>query len=142
MPEVRRQIHSGTDADTVFAYLVDFENATQWDSGTLRCDRTSGDGGPGTTYRNVSSFMGREVTLEYTVEKVDAPHFVIVGRSGNTTSTDAITVTPSGTGCVVDYRAQFEFGGLTRLLTPLLIPALQRLGDKTERTLHDALEQL
>lgn len=142
MPEIYRRIQTRTDAAVVFDYLTDFENAVEWDSGTRSCVRIDGDGGVGTTYRNVSSFMGREVTLEYTVEKVDAPHFVIVGRSGNTTSTDAITVTPSGTGCVVDYRAQFEFGGLTRLLTPLLIPALQRLGDKTERTLHDALEQL
>ena len=77
----------------VLAYLADFRNAPEWDSGTVRCDRISGDGGVGTIYHNVSTFAGREVELDYIVESVDHERFVIVGRNSTTTSRDTITVT-------------------------------------------------
>ena len=33
----------------VFAYLADFTTTTEWDPGTVRTTRESGDGGVGTT---------------------------------------------------------------------------------------------
>ena len=49
----------------VFDFLSDFENTEKWDPGTIETRRLSGDGGVGTTYRNRSRFMKREVELEY-----------------------------------------------------------------------------
>ena len=46
----------------VFAYLSDFTTTTEWDPGTVRTTRESGDGGIGTRYRNVSRFLGRETS--------------------------------------------------------------------------------
>ena len=54
-----RTISTRWDPASVFTYLLDFENAEEWDAGTVSCRRTSGDGGVGTHYRNVSEFRGR-----------------------------------------------------------------------------------
>ena len=142
MPTLRRTISTTTPADRVFPYLADFTNATEWDSGTVACKRVSGDGGPGTVYRNVSRFMGRDVELEYTVEQAAPPVVELVGRQGGTTSRDTITITPSGDGTVVEYRADFEFSGPAKLLGPLIRIPLERLAAETERTLKEALDRL
>ncbi len=55
----------GDDArpERVFAYLADFTHTEEWDPGTVRTHRVSGDGGVGTTYANTSRFLGRETDL-------------------------------------------------------------------------------
>lgn len=138
---VERTIRTSTSAEEVFPYLADFRNATEWDAGTVSCERVSGDGGPGTTYKNVSKFAGNTVELEYTTEEVSAPRFVIVGRNKTTTSHDTITVRPDGTGAEVTYRADFEFTGLARFLGPVMTPLLGRLGDRTAAQLKEALDR-
>ena len=142
MTTLRRTVRTDAAPEDVFPYLADFRNAPEWDSGTVSCDRVSGDGGPGTVYRNVSTFAGRKVALDYTVECAERPQFVIVGRNSTTTSRDTITVVPSGTGSEVDYLAEFSFSGPARLLGPLMKPLLDRLGDRTAQTLAVALAQL
>lgn len=143
MPVVRRTVSTRTAPGPVFAYLADFANATEWDSGTVSCHRVSGDGGPGTVYRNVSRFMGRTVSLDYTVEVRDEPTFVVVGRNATTVGRDTIVVRPTdGGGSQVDYVADFAFSGVIRWITPLLVPALERLGNETARTLAESLDRL
>lgn len=143
MTTIERTVTTSTAPDTVFTYLVDFENATEWDSGTLSCVKVSGDGGVGTVYRNVSTFAGNQVSLEYTVEVVDQPEFVIVGRNETTTSRDTITVTPAGDGgSVVAYTAEFTFSGMVRFISPVLGPLLGRLGDRTAAQLKSTLDSL
>ena len=82
---IERTVTTTAAPEKVFPYLVDFRNATEWDSGTESCERVSGDGGPGTVYKNVSKFAGNTVELEYTVDAVEQPRFVIVGRNDTTT---------------------------------------------------------
>ncbi len=93
-------------------------------------------------YHNVSQFAGNSVELDYTVEEVAQPRFVIVGRNATTTSRDTITVTPSGGGSQVVYRADFTFTGLARFAGPVMKPLLERLGDKTAAQLRAALDRL
>ena len=143
MTTIERTITTTTPPAKVFPYLVDFSHATEWDSGTKSCELVSGDGGPGTVYRNVSQFAGNEVELDYTVETVDEPTFVIVGRNESTTSRDTVTVTPHGrSGSTVVYSAEFTFAGVTKLATPLLKPLLDRLGDRTAAQLKTTLDRL
>ncbi len=142
MTTLHRTVRTAAPPDLVFSYLVDFGNAMDWDYGTVWCERVSGDGGPGTVYHNVSRFAGRTVELDYTVESVEQPRFVVVGRNTTTTSRDTITVTPDGAGSLVDYSAEFSFTGPARYLGPLMSPLLNRLGDQTEDTLRAALATL
>lgn len=137
---IQRTVRTSWDARSVFDYLLDFENAVEWDAGTITCRRTSGEGGVGTTYENVSEFRGSRTTLEYTVESVDGGHrFVITGRNKTVTSKDTITVEQEGGRTSVDYQAEMTFHGLAKLASPFLGGALERLGDDAERTLSEAL---
>ena len=142
MTTLRRTVRTHTPAERVFPYLADFANAAEWDSGTVSCERVSGDGGPGTVYRNRSSFAGRTVELDYTVETVTPPDIVLVGRNATTVSRDSIVVTPDGEGCVVDYTAEFTFLGIARFLGPLMRPLLDRLGAHTAAQLRATLDGL
>jgi uncharacterized protein YndB with AHSA1/START domain len=139
---IERTVTTTSPPEKVFPYLVDFRNAEEWDSGTKTCELVSGDGGPGTVYRNVSEFVGNTVELEYTAQTVEQPTFVIVGHNDTTTSRDTITVTPHADGSTVVYRAEFTFTGVAKLAGPLLKPLLDRLGDKTAEQLKSSLDRL
>lgn len=139
---LERTVTTRWDAASTFDYLLDFEHAEEWDSGTVRCERLAGDGGVGTRYRNTSRFLGRETTLDYEVDKlVPGRQFVLVGRNQTVVSTDRVTVTPtSDGGASVVYHAELEFQGLASLVAPLLAPFLKKLGDDTEAQLRSTLE--
>lgn len=142
MPTVKRTITTPTSPDVVFAYLVDFENAPEWDAGTVTCPRIKGDGETGSVYRNTSKFMGNTVELDYTLEQATLPTIRLVGRNKTTQSTDTMTVTPDGSGTKVDYQADFVFFGIFKVLAPLLRPFLKKLGDEAEASLKKALDGL
>jgi uncharacterized protein YndB with AHSA1/START domain len=140
---VKRTLVVNVPASQIYAYLVDFENATEWDAGTVRCTRASGDGSVGTTYTNVSKFLGRETQLTYIVTALETDRLIAwTGENTSVISDDKITLTPSGTGTEVTYVAEFTFKGRARYVGPLLKPALDKLANNTQQTLRDALLRL
>jgi hypothetical protein len=143
MPSVSRTFTTTSPPDVVYAYLADFANAEEWDPGTVECSRTSGDGGVGTTYRNVSSFLGRQTTLEYTAEELRAPSSVhFVGRNEQFEGHDRLRFEASGAGTQVTYDAEFLFKGASRLAAPLVSLYLPSLATKTVAQLRDSLDKL
>ena len=70
--KIQRTVETPAAPAAVFAYLSDFTTTTEWDPGTVSTTRVSGDGGVGTEYHNVSTFMGRETELTYRVTEHDA----------------------------------------------------------------------
>jgi len=140
---VKRTLVVNVPPERIYPYLSDFENAVEWDAGTVSCTRVSGDGGVGTTYTNVSKFVGRETTLTYTTQALEENRlFAIRGENDTVISDDVITMTPSGTGTEVTYTAEFTFKGVWKYVAPLLKPALDKLGNDTEKTLRGALVKL
>ena len=140
---LQRTVLTSAAPERVFAYLSDFTTTTEWDPGTVATTLISGDGGVGTTYRNVSRFLGRESTLTYTVTELDAPHRVVLrGENATVLAIDSIHVRADGAASRVTYRADFTFKGLARFAGPLLRPALTRLGDEAEKGLAEALGRL
>lgn len=139
---VERTFTVSRSVDDVFAFLSDFENTEQWDPGTVETTRTSGDGGIGTTYRNRSRFMGREVELEYETIGFDPPTFFACrGRNASATATDTMTFTRDGERTQIHYRADFAFRGLVRLVAPLVVPRkLDALADETVEQIRRTLE--
>jgi hypothetical protein len=137
-----RTVKTRWDADSAFSYLLDFAHAEEWDSGTVSCHRLAGDGGVGTTYRNVSKFLGRETTLDYEVEKlVPGKQFVITGENKTVVSKDTVTVTPTvDGGAEVEYRADMTFKGVAGVISPLLTPFLTKLANDTETQLRSTLD--
>jgi carbon monoxide dehydrogenase subunit G len=140
---IERTITTDRPIEAVFAYLSDFTNTTDWDPGTVRTTRTSGDGGVGTVYANTSKFLGRESDLAYTVlEKADNAKFALRGVNKTVTAYDTMTFRSVGGGTEVTYAADFEFSGVAKFLGPLLGPALKKLGDDAEAGMSKALARL
>lgn len=137
---IERTLTVPRPAEDVFAYLQDFTTTEEWDPGTVRTDRVSGDGDVGTRYENVSRFLGRETRLEYVVEEAQAPRRLrLRGENKTVVSEDTMTLTPTPGGTDLTYRAEFTFKGAARFVAPLLAPAFKRLGDEAEKGLRAAL---
>jgi uncharacterized protein YndB with AHSA1/START domain len=140
---VQRTVVADRPVEAVFAYLRDFENAAEWNAGTVACRRTSGDGGVDTTYVATSRFLGRETELTYTVDDlVPNERIVVVGRNASVTSTDRIEIVPRPMGSEVVHTATFQFAGAARWLEPVLRLPIRRRADSVERTLTAALQRL
>lgn len=134
--------------DRVFAYLSDFTTTTEWDPGTVKTVRSSGDGAVGTKYENTSTFGGRQTQLTYVVQDL-VPNERIALRGENKTviAEDTITVREVGSDTAtaqteVTYTANFTFKGITKFVAPLMKPAFTRLGDEAETGMAAALERL
>jgi carbon monoxide dehydrogenase subunit G len=141
--KIEREVTTSASPDRVFGYLSDFTTTTEWDPGTVKTVRTSGDGGVGTTYQNTSKFMGRETELTYEVVELSAPaRIVLHGTNETVDATDSITVEAHGAGTKVTYVADFAFSGVAKVLAPLLAPALKKLGDDAKEGMEEALAKL
>ena len=139
--EIVRTITVNRSPEDAFAYLSDFTTTEEWDPGTVRTTRMSGDGGVGTRYHNTSKFLGRETELVYVVEESSAPRRLrLRGENKTVVANDTMTLEPTAAGgAELTYRAEFEFKGAARLVAPLLAPALRRLGNEAEEGLRKAL---
>jgi carbon monoxide dehydrogenase subunit G len=141
--DIERSVTVDRPVDAVFAYLSDFTTTTDWDPGTVRTERVSGDGGVGTRYRNTSSFLGRQTRLDYLVtERVPGQRFALRGENATVVANDTMTFVGQNGSTTVTYRADFEFKGIARFVAPLLAPALKKLGDDAEKGMREALERL
>ncbi len=141
---VTREVRTRATPRAVFAYLADFATTADWDPGTVRTVRRSGDGGVGTVYDNTSSFNGRTTELTYTVTDHQPPRRITLrGENRTLLALDTITVEPREDGTLVRYQATFRFRSLLlRLATPFLRPAFRRLGDEAEAGMRAALAKL
>jgi len=59
---IQRSVRTTRSPEQVFAYLSDFTTTNHWDPGTVETTLVSGEGGVGTVYRNISSFMVARVS--------------------------------------------------------------------------------
>ena len=129
--------------EKVFAYLADFTTTTEWDPGTVRTVRTSGDGEFGTEYQNTSTFAGRQTELTYVVvDLVPNRHISLRAENKTVIANDTMTFRESGGNTEVTYTADFTFKGITRFVAPLLKPAFTRLGNEAEAGMAAALARL
>ena len=141
---VTREVRTRATPRAVFAYLSDFTTTTEWDPGTIRTVRRTGDGGVGTVYDNTSEFNGRSTELTYTVTELTEPRRISLrGENATLEALDTITVEPDDHGSRVRYQATFRFRSLPlRLAAPFLRPAFRRLGDEAESGMRAALARL
>lgn len=138
---VERKVTSPLSPTEVFALLSDFTRTEEWDPGTISTEKLSGDGKVGTTYRNISSFMGNKTELIYTVEQYDEPNiYQVRGQNKTVEALDTMTFKANASGGTdMTYRAEFRFKGLAKLIAPFTIPAFWRLGNEAKRDLDEYL---
>ena len=143
MITLERTVRTDAPIERVYAYLSDFTTTTEWDPGTVRTTREQGDGGVGTTYRNVSKFAGRETTLTYAVQQLSQPELIrLRGENKTVVATDTMRLRPLGAGTEVTYQVEFAFQGLARYLEPLLRLPLKKLADDGAAGMKSALDRL
>jgi len=136
MPTIERTVTTSAGIDEVWAFMSDFTTTEHWDPPTVSTVRASGDGGVGTTYQNTSRVLGHETDIVYTVIEHRAPNLLrLNGESATFTAQDTIALSVVDERTVLLYTADFIFTGATKLATPALNLALQKVGD-------DAAEQL
>lgn len=142
MPAIERIITVPGDREQIWAYLSDFTHTEEWDPPTRTTERVSGDGGVGTRYRNVSTFLGKETEATYTVVGYDAPQrFELEGEAGSMRLHDIITLEQDGPDVHVHYRAEFHPQGAAKVVTPLLPPGLKVLGDSAAKQMEKVLRE-
>ncbi|MER6940015.1 SRPBCC family protein [Nocardioides sp. NPDC127514] len=141
---IDRTVETSAPTAQVFDFLADFTNTEEWDPGTVRTDRISGDGGVGTAYANTSRFLGRNTDLTYVVEIYEPGKRVrLRGENKTVVAHDTMTFLPTATGGTsVRYVAEFELKGMARMVAPLLTPAFTRLGDSASEQMRATLDRL
>ncbi len=152
MPSVERTITVDQPIAKVWAYLSDFRSTEEWDPPTVSTTRTSGDGGVGTTYHNVSKMLGSETEVDYVVTDHVAERVLqLKGDAGDSLDLlDTITFesvplgtdAASGTGTKVTYHAEFTPHGAAKLAEPLMPLGLKVLADKVAASMREHLERL
>ncbi|MEO5854213.1 MAG: SRPBCC family protein [Nocardioides sp.] len=143
MPSVERTVTVTQPVEKVWAYLSDFRTTEEWYPPTVSTVRTSGDGGLGTTYRNVSSFLGSEQEVDYVVtEYVEHERFKLRGDAGSIKLLDTMTFQSAGDQTSVTYHAEFDPEGAAKVVELLMPPALKWLADKVAASLEEHLTRL
>ena len=146
MPSISRTFTTTASPEAAYAYLADFRNAEAWDPGTKSCERIGGHGEVGTTYRNVSSFLGREVEVTYRTAEL-APHTRVHLRGTNAQfeGHDVFEIRAAGpgsrSGSEVTYRVDMGFSGLARLASPVVQAYLPVLASRTVDQLRACLDR-
>ena len=145
VPSVERTVTTATPLPVVWEYLSDFTHAAQWDPPTVSCELVSGTGEVGSTYRNVSGFLGSETEVTYEVtERVPQQRFQLRGDAGSSLDVlDTMTfVETTEGGTTVTYHADFDLHGAASLGEPLLPPALEALASRVASSLQRSLDGL
>jgi carbon monoxide dehydrogenase subunit G len=143
MVSAHRSFTTRTPPEAVFAYLADFTHAEEWDPGTVECHRLDGDGGVGTRYRNVSSFLGRSTTVEYVAEELEPSTYLhFRGSNEQFTGHDRLRLEPAEGGTSVTYDADLDFSGRAKVAVPLVVAYLPFLANKTVRQLRERLDRI
>lgn len=143
VPVVERTITVDQPLEAVWAFLADFTTTEDWHPPTLYTERTSGDGGVGTTYHNVAKFQGQRTEVAYVVtEYVEHQRLQLRGDASVVELLNTITMagTPSG-GTRVTYQAEFSPHG-SATTQPFEPTELVVLGDHVAESLQDSLEHL
>lgn len=142
--KVTRSLTVAAAPQAVHDYLADFAHAVHWDPGTVSCERI--DIGPvrvGSTWHNVSRFVGRTVELDYTLVRLDPDRLVFEGVNDASMSRDDLRFTPRGDGTLIEYRATIVLTGwLGAIVGPLLTLPIRRVADKTVRQMAGVLGTL
>lgn len=144
MQSLERTITVTTPLPQVWDYLTDFVNTESWDPPTQSCvcEVAAGedDRGVGTVYTNVSSVLGRDTEITYTVaEYQPRRRFQVRGETSRMKLLDTITFEGDETGTTLTYRAEFHPEGAAKLVEPLLPLGLKRLGDSSADQLEEML---
>jgi carbon monoxide dehydrogenase subunit G len=127
-------------AETVFAYLTDVRNLRRWQQGVVEI-RPGGDMGPGATFTEVRSFLGKRIESTIEVTEYEAPRlFSIKVVSGPIPFSVRHTLEPSGDATLLQVEGTGEPGGFFKLAEGLVARQAERAAKKDFARLKKTLE--
>jgi uncharacterized membrane protein len=143
MIQVKAYIDIRRSPEEVFAYLSNFENNPQWQSGMVSARFTSA--GPlqvGSTYSQEARFLGRPVISEFEVIEYEPGRKVkITSTSGTFPITVTRFVEPDGDGgSRVTAVVEGDGSGVYRLAEPILRSIVHRSIQSDYERLRTVLE--
>lgn len=122
MIKVETAVQIDRPSEEVFAYISNFENNPEWQSGQLEAKFTSE--GPlrvGSTYDQVAKFLGRRIVSTFEVLEFEPDRMVKASStSGSFPITFTRMVAPSDGGAQVTAIIEGDASGFFKLAEPLL----------------------
>ena len=122
MPEASNTISIARRPADVFSFLSNAENDPQWRGGILEISRTGGDGGVGTTYRQVVAGPGgRHIDADVEITEV-VPNQRIAFRAtkGPVRPVGDYQLTERGGSTDVTFSLSVELSGFKKLMAPMV----------------------
>jgi uncharacterized membrane protein len=125
----------------VFDFLSNLENGIQWRS--LESAKRTSDGpiGAGSTWREASKFLGREIELDIEMISYDPPHQFInktIGRQLPMEVTNKFE--PQDGGTLYTVSAKGELGGFFKMAEGLVVKQAEKQIETEQATLKKLLE--
>lgn len=122
--QISESITINRPAETVFQYVIDVTKATEWRPSLEEIRDYSGPPfGVGTTFREVSKFMGREMVVDLTVTAMDEDRQADLRMEGGGVSGDMVWAVSPDTDDSSTFTLSFDgevTGWLGRLGTGLI----------------------
>jgi len=103
-----------TDLQSSFYILSDFSNLTDWDPGIASVEKlTPGILKVGTEFQVFAEFFFQKLPMKYTLTEYDRNKKVsYIGEADNVIAYDTMEFSENIDGCLVKYKATFEFKGI------------------------------
>ena len=142
--DVETQIEIARPPDEVAAFACEPDNATSWYANIERAEwRTDRPLAVGSRLAFVARFLGRRLTYVYEVkELVEAERLVMATADGPFAMETTYTFEPAtSSGTVMRLRNRGEPSGFSRVLAPLMAPAVRRANRKDLARLKRLLEE-
>ena len=143
MKHIESSITINRPIDQVFAFVTDFNKATQWQAGIIEARITSnGSVGVGTTYTWVQQIVGQKMDTSGTVTAWDPPNrYEWKSTGGPVPVSGGVTFKVEGKGTVVTQYADAEPGGFFKLAEGLLVKQIEGQFAQSLQTLKALLEK-
>ncbi len=130
MTTLNETIQIERPAREVFQYVADFATCVEWDSTAIETGRLDDTPvGVGTRYKVVCEAPFGKLPLEYEIVEFEPDHkVVLIGRGRFFEVEDTILITPTKTGCELDYTAVFTWKPWLQKFAASMEPGLKRMG--------------
>jgi uncharacterized protein YndB with AHSA1/START domain len=128
--------------EDVFAVLTDPEKTATWSSNAVEEHWTTpGPVAVGSRRRAVTRFLGRRAENEAEVTQLEPNRKWTLRSVSGTPWEVSATFEPVEGGTRVDWIWSFGFGGLLKLLDPLMVGVLRRMSARDLARLKDMMER-
>ena len=126
----------------VFDYVTNPANNAKWQSGTESAEWTSdGPPGVGSTFKVVTSLLGRKIEAVIEVTGWDPPNLSRIKSVGGPMPFESATrFTAQGDGTLLTETGQAEIGGFFKLAEGLVGKQLEKQGEANRAALKLLLE--